>query len=153
MICTGVLILYSTFWSRRSLLRNRRLLLKTRWYTRVSWVRTSYAFHSISRLACKTLFNLDFGTPAYSHFVVVLAPISASVGNVDFSRKEKRRCMFSRLHLHLQSNHSRYCVLDSSHGCMLELLLPLPPQSILGSYKVSKLLRTTELLKFHLSIS
>ncbi|MPZ06042.1 MAG: hypothetical protein GEU26_06425 [Nitrososphaeraceae archaeon] len=37
---------------------------------------------------CNALFRLDFGTRAYSHFVVALAPFAASIGNVDFDRKK-----------------------------------------------------------------
>ena len=37
--------------------------------------------------ACKSLFNLQYGTPAFSNFVVLFAPIPISIGNVDFSKE------------------------------------------------------------------
>jgi hypothetical protein len=46
----------------------------------------SFPFQDLKDV-CNALFKLDFGTRAYSHFVVVLAPIAASIGNVDFDRK------------------------------------------------------------------
>ena len=39
------------------------------------------------RDACRALFNLEFGTTAYSHFVVVFAPIPVSIGRVEFNKK------------------------------------------------------------------
>jgi hypothetical protein len=38
--------------------------------------------------ACKTLFSLQYGTPAFSNFVVLFAPIPISIGNVDFSKQK-----------------------------------------------------------------